>query len=95
MSKGKEQHSYDAIVIGSGITGGWAAKEFTERGLKTLLLERGRGMVHPHYPSATAAPWELDYANELTLEELKDYPIQSKAWEFGRDNQVQRFETLV
>ena len=86
MSKGKEQNSYDAIVIGSGITGGWAAKEFTERGLKTLLLERGRDMVHPHYPSSTAAPWELEYANELTLEELKDYPIQSKVWEFGRDN---------
>lgn len=86
MSKGKDQHTYDAIVVGSGISGGWAAKEFCEKGLKTLLLERGNEMVHPNYPNALSAPWELDYNNELTAKELEDYPIQQKAWEFGRDN---------
>jgi choline dehydrogenase-like flavoprotein len=86
MSKGKDQHTYDAIVVGSGISGGWAAKEFCERGLKTLLLERGNDMVHPNYPNALSAPWELDFNNELTVKELEEYPIQKHAWEFGRDN---------
>ena len=45
-SGGVAQHSYDAIVIGSGISGGWAAKELCEQGLKTLVLERGKDVVH-------------------------------------------------
>ena len=51
--------TYDAIVIGSGISGGWAAKELTEKGLKTLLLERGRMVRHGDYPTATLHSWEL------------------------------------
>lgn len=85
MAKGKKSHTYDAIVVGSGITGGWAAKEFCERGLKTLLLESGGPMEHPNYPNTNANSWEFEYANELTTEELKDYPIQSRLWEFNRD----------
>ena len=42
----KETHTYDAIVVGSGMSGGWAAKELTEKGLKTLVLERGRHVEH-------------------------------------------------
>ncbi len=58
-TRGTAQHTYDAIVIGSGISGGWAAKELCDRGLKTLLLERGRDVVHlKDYPTATKAPWE-------------------------------------
>src|SRR5215470_9873562 len=45
-AKGKEKNTYDAIVIGSGISGGWAAKELCEKGLKTLVLERGRNVEH-------------------------------------------------
>ena len=44
--KGKQQQTYDAIVVGSGISGGWAAKELTEKGLKTIMLERGRMVEH-------------------------------------------------
>ena len=49
---------YDAIVIGSGITGGWAAKELCEKGLKTLVLERGRHVEHGDYPTASIDPWD-------------------------------------
>ena len=56
-SKGAEQNTFDAIVIGSGISGGWAAKELCELGLKTLVLERGRNVVHnKDYPTANKAP---------------------------------------
>jgi choline dehydrogenase-like flavoprotein len=80
------ENTYDVIVIGSGITGGWAAKEFCERGFKTLLLERGKPMDHPNYPAVNKAPWELEHANELTQKELAEYPIQKNLWEFNRAN---------
>ena len=52
------KHKYDAIVVGSGISGGWAPKELTEKGLKTLLIERGREVKHiEDYPTATLFPW--------------------------------------
>ena len=52
-------NTYDAIVIGSGISGGWAAKELTEKGLKTIMLERGRDIVHvKDYVNASKAPWD-------------------------------------
>ena len=63
-SKGVQINSYDAIVIGSGISGGWAAKELCEQGLKTLLLERGRMVEHiKDYPTANMSPWELPHRN--------------------------------
>ena len=52
--------AYDAIVVGSGISGGWAAKELCEAGLKTLVLERGRHVEHGDYPTASLDPWDLD-----------------------------------
>ncbi|HEX8528474.1 MAG TPA: FAD-binding protein, partial [Cytophagales bacterium] len=53
-TKAKAGHTYDAIVVGSGISGGWAAKELTEKGLKTIMLERGRNVEHvTGYPTAT------------------------------------------
>lgn len=55
----KAKRTFDAIVIGSGISGGWAAKELTEKGLKTLVLERGRDVKHiVDYPTAMLNPWE-------------------------------------
>ena len=48
---GRAQQTYDAIVVGSGISGGWAAKELTEKGLRTLVLERGRDVKHGEYPT--------------------------------------------
>ena len=77
-SKGKEEVSYDAIVVGSGISGGWAAKELSEKGLKTLMLERGRKVKHGEYPTANLEDWEVPNRGELTPEELKDYEKQSR-----------------
>ncbi len=80
-------NTYDAIVVGSGISGGWAAKELTEKGLKTLLLERGRNVEHvKDYPTANMDPWELPNHNILTQEDLATYPIQSKVYHFGPDD---------
>ena len=79
-AKAKDENTYDAIVIGSGISGGWAAKELTEKGLKTLVLERGRNVEHvKDYVTAHQAPWELPYRDSTPPEELaKDYPKQSR-----------------
>ena len=57
-------HEFDAIVVGSGITGGWAAKELTEAGLKVLMIERGRDIQHGDYPRETKAPWDLPFRGE-------------------------------
>jgi choline dehydrogenase-like flavoprotein len=79
--------TYDAIVIGSGISGGWAAKELCERGLKTLVLERGRNVVHiKDYPTATMAPWDFKHRLRLDLAFLKANPVASKAAGIGEDN---------
>lgn len=65
-----QNHTYDAIVIGSGISGGWAAKELCERGLKTLVLERGRDVKHGDYPTAFTENWEFPGRTKLTPDEL-------------------------
>ncbi|MCB0630450.1 MAG: GMC family oxidoreductase [Saprospiraceae bacterium] len=63
--KAKKEHTYDAIVIGSGISGGWAAKELCEKGLKTLVLERGRNVEHvKDYPTAMKEVWEFRHRLE-------------------------------
>ena len=75
----QDQNTYDAIVVGTGISGGWAAKELTEKGLKTLVLERGRDVRHiVDYPTMTKEPWQLPHANKLPAEEIKFYPVQSR-----------------
>ena len=67
--------AYDAIVVGSGISGGWAAKELTERGLRVLLLERGPNVEHvKDYKSATLAPWEVPHRGRRTQELLANHP---------------------
>ena len=61
-NKARDEHTYDAIVVGSGISGGWAAMELTRKGLKTLVLERGGPVRHVlDYPSARLHPWEAKY----------------------------------
>lgn len=78
-SNGTAEVTYDAIVIGSGISGGWAAKELCEKGLKTLVLERGRDVKHVlDYPTASLDPWDLELRDEMTAEELKNYPVQNR-----------------
>lgn len=78
--------NYDAIVIGSGISGGWAAKELCEKDLKVLLLERGKNVVHPQYPTATLAPWEFLHRGNLTLEDKARSFIQARHGSFREDN---------
>jgi choline dehydrogenase-like flavoprotein len=77
-NEGIKEVTYDAIVIGSGISGGWVAKELCENGLKTLVLERGRMVKHPDYPTANLEAWELPNHNRLSEEERKEYPIQGR-----------------
>ena len=73
-----EQNSFDAIVVGSGMSGGWAAKELTEKGLKTLVLERGRMVRHGEYPTATKDPWDLPFGNRITQETRHRKPVQTR-----------------
>ena len=85
--KARKRNSYDAIVVGTGISGGWAAKELTEKGLRTLVLERGRDVKHlVDYPTMTKEPWELPNANLLSGEDLKQYPVQSRSDEINQGN---------
>lgn len=80
--KGGQQQTYDAIVIGSGISGGWAAKELCEKGLKVLLLERGRNVEHiMDYPTATMNPWDFPHRLVNTEKETAEDPVQSKAYD--------------
>jgi choline dehydrogenase-like flavoprotein len=81
-----KERSFDAIVIGSGISGGWAAKEFTERGLKTLVLERGRDVKHIRdYPTATKFPYEFEHRGEMPLDVQKANPIINRCYAFKED----------
>jgi choline dehydrogenase-like flavoprotein len=71
-----QQETFDAIVVGSGISGGWAAKELTERGLQVLLLERGKNIEHvKDYTSARKAPWEYPHRGGRTRELVAQYPV--------------------
>lgn len=76
--RAEEEISYDAIVVGTGISGGWAAKELCEKGLKTLVLERGRMVKHGDYPTANLDPWQLPDDDKMSAEELKDYQKQKR-----------------
>jgi choline dehydrogenase-like flavoprotein len=70
------ENTYDAIVIGSGISGGWAAKELTEKGLKVLMLERGRNIEHvKDYVNANKEVWEFPHRGSRTEQMIKDYPV--------------------
>lgn len=75
---GADSHSYDAIVIGTGISGGWAAKELTEKGLKTLVLDRGRMVKHGEYPTATKDLWELPYGGRATQQDLERQAVAAR-----------------
>lgn len=73
---------YDAIVVGSGISGGWAAKELCESGLKTLLLERGRPVEHiKDYPTAIMDPWEFKTGIKNAVADVHENPVQSTCYD--------------
>jgi choline dehydrogenase-like flavoprotein len=85
-TKARKANHFDAIVVGSGISGGWAAKELCEQGLNVLMLERGRNIVHPDYPTATLDPWDFPHRLHLTQEEKKEKYIQARHYSFREDN---------
>ncbi len=81
-----KKRTYDAIVIGSGISGGWAVKELTEKKLKTLVLERGRDVKHiQDYPTTMKEPWEFEHRGQMPLEVRKANPIASRCYIFRED----------
>lgn len=82
-----KERTFDAIVIGSGISGGWAAKEFGEKGLKTLVLERGRDVKHNiDYPTTNLYPYEFEHRGELPLDIKKANPVANRCYAFGEDS---------
>jgi choline dehydrogenase-like flavoprotein len=81
------KNTYDAIVIGSGISGGWAAKELTEKGLKTIMLERGKNIEHiTGYVSANKAPWEFKHRLHRTQKMIADHPVLKRDYSLSEAN---------
>jgi choline dehydrogenase-like flavoprotein len=81
------ENTYDAIVVGSGISGGWAAKELTEKGLKTLMLERGRDVKHvKDYVNANKHPWEFPHRGGRTQEMIANYPVLKRDYPLNETN---------
>jgi len=80
-------NNYDAIVVGSGISGGWAAKELTEKGLKVLLLERGRDLKHiKDYAEANKHVWEYPHRGGRTQQMIEDYPVLKRDYPLNERN---------
>jgi choline dehydrogenase-like flavoprotein len=78
---------YDAIVVGSGISGGWAAKELTEKGLKVIMLERGENIEHvKDYVNATKGPWEFPHRGGRTQKMIEDYPVLKRDYPLNEIN---------
>ena len=80
-TKAAAGNTYDAIVIGSGISGGWAAKELTQKGLKVLLLERGKDHQHiKDYKGINNDPWDTPHRGRTTAEQQEKYPVIHRGW---------------
>ncbi|HUR12034.1 MAG TPA: GMC family oxidoreductase [Flavitalea sp.] len=81
------ENVYDAIVVGSGISGGWAAKELTEKGLKVIMLERGNNIEHvKDYVNATKGPWEFPHRGGRTKQMEEDYPVLKRDYPLNEIN---------
>ncbi len=81
------ENTYDAIVIGSGISGGWAAKELTEKGLKTIMLERGQNIEHvKDYVNAVKGPWEFPHRGGRTQKMIQDHPVLKRDYPLNEMN---------
>ena len=81
------ENTYDAIVIGSGISGGWAAKELTEKGLKTIMLERGKNIEHvKDYVNAVKGPWEFPHRGGRTQKMIQDHPVLKRDYPLNEMN---------
>ncbi|HRI21754.1 MAG TPA: GMC family oxidoreductase [Panacibacter sp.] len=87
-SGGAAKNTFDAIVVGSGISGGWAAKELCEHGLKTLVLERGKNVVHiKDYPTATKNPWDFEHRGQIPVKVGEANPILSRCYAYSEASQ--------
>jgi choline dehydrogenase-like flavoprotein len=83
---GNNNNKFDAIVIGSGMSGGWAAKEFCEKGFKTLMLERGRDVKHlKDYPTTNMMPWEFKHRGQILNDIAEANPVIAKCYAFKED----------
>lgn len=81
------ENMYDAIVIGSGISGGWAAKELTEKGLKVLMLERGQNIEHvKDYVNTSKSPWELPHYGQMTRDMISEHHNRIRGFNSGEAN---------
>jgi len=81
-----KSNTFDTIVVGAGMSGGWAAKEFSEQGFKTLLLERGPNVEHlKDYPTTNMQPWEFKHRGRLTAQDIEENPIASSCYAFRED----------
>lgn len=81
------ENTYDAIVIGSGISGGWAAKELTEKGLKTIMLERGENIEHvKDYVNALKGPWQFPHRGGRTQKMIEDHPVLKRDYPLNEMN---------
>lgn len=81
-----KERTFDAIVIGSGMSGGWAAKELTGKGLKTLMLERGKDVKHiKDYPTTNMYPWEFPHRGEVPMDVQEANPVVNRCYAFKED----------
>ena len=81
------EQNYDAIVVGSGISGGWAAKELTEKGLKVLMLERGKNIEHvKDYVNANKEAWDYPYRGTRTQKMEEEYPVLKRDYPLNEKN---------
>ncbi len=85
--KAAQEDTYDVIVIGSGLSGGWAAKELTEKGLTVLMLERGHQLIHiTGYKTAMEDPWQFKHRGRITEAQRKTHPFLSRDYPYSEDN---------
>lgn len=81
------ENVYDAIVVGSGISGGWAAKELCEKGLKVIMLERGQNIEHvKDYTQTNKAPWEFPHRGKAPLKLVQEYPVLKRDYPLNEIN---------
>ena len=93
QGKEKEKMTYDAIVVGSGISGGWAAKELCEKGLKVLMVERGRDIKHIEgYENAMKNPWDFPHRGNMDSMAKEQYWASVRTGYTGREEHRNMFE---
>lgn len=93
--KATQANTYDAIVVGSGISGGWAAKELTEKGLKVLMLERGHQLEHiKGYAESNKAPWEYPHRGRITEAEKETHPVLKRDYPYNEYNKSYWFKDV-